>query len=488
MSSSDAVGFHQPLDHSTFPALQHGRSSQSILGRLLRFWDSPNINNPSELTGITLLFLDEKDSMINGFIPADQAVHFRGSLQEGNIYKVSDFEVQKCPHTYKITDQTYVIRFTVQTTIDPVINNVPVINHQKFMVREYAHLQILANTNLELPDVVGQIQSVKGYGLNNTEVVSPILIGFLIAPYDIEVCLSLYDAAAAMFKGLLNLVDKHNSVMFVTNNLCLSSTPATRVFFSPGLPDIKQFKLSLSGAGGEHFNWLDDNATINNKQLCSVGDLNMFLSSTTTQEASFICKARIVEVLTQNGWNYLSCVHCSKEIEKSGATLHCNRCFNSNITGVVRYRVELLVDDGNNYAIVVVLNKEMLKLTKQDAANLLLNEVISKPQTLIKTVAITQISIQLQVNSGVNGKLPKCIEELEGQTFIFHIRVSPSNSASSRCPFTVSAISGKITTKDFNNNETPDTVRKFGEASTSDSASNTSTVEVEQGGRKDARE
>ncbi|CAN6935389.1 unnamed protein product [Brassica oleracea] len=258
------------------------------------------------------------------------------------------------------------------------------------------------------------------------------------------------------------------------------------------------------------FNWLDDNATISNKQLCSVGDLNMFLSSTTTQEASFICKARIVEVLTQNGWNYLSCVHCSKEIEKSGATLHCNRCFNSNITGnstisflkkftniyirIIhaiadnRYRVELLVDDGNNYAIVVVLNKEMLKLTKQDAANLLLNEVISKPQTLIKTVAITQISIQLQVNSGVNGKLPKCIEELEGQTFIFHIRVSPSNSASSRCPFTVSAISGQITTEVFNNNETPDTVRKFGEASTSDSASNTSTVEVEQGGRKDALE
>lgn len=89
--------------------------------------------------------------MINGFIPADQAVHFRGSLQEGNIYKVADFEVQKCPHTYKITDQTYVICFTAHTTIDPVINNVPVINHQKFMVREYAHLQILANTNLELP-------------------------------------------------------------------------------------------------------------------------------------------------------------------------------------------------------------------------------------------------------------------------------------------------------------------------------------------------
>ncbi|XP_013589668.1 PREDICTED: uncharacterized protein LOC106298129 [Brassica oleracea var. oleracea] len=330
MASSDVV-----LGHSTFDALRLGRSAQMIVGRLLRFWDSKNIKKQGEFMGITLLFLDEKNSVIHGFIPAGRAPFYRPSLRAGSVVRVSRFEVARCTNMYKITDHPFVIRFIPQTTIAEVIENAPVINVEKFMLRSFDPLQALANTNLELPDVVGQIH---------------------------------------------------------------------------------------------------------------------------------------------------------KEIEKSGATLHCNRCFNSNITGVVRYRVELLVDDGNNYAIVVVLNKEMLKLTKQDAANLLLNEVISKPQTLIKTVAITQISIQLQVNSGVNGKLPKCIEELEGQTFIFHIRVSPSNSASSRCPFTVSAISGQITTEDFNNNETPDTVRKFGEASTSDSASNTSTVEVEQGGRKDALE
>nr|VDD36793.1 unnamed protein product [Brassica oleracea] len=113
------------------------------------------------------------------------------------------------------------------------------------------------------------------------------------------------------------------------------------------------------------------------------------------------------------------------------------------------YRVEILVDDGNNYATVVVLNKEMLKLTKQDAATLLLNEVISKPQTLIKTVAITQISKKLQVNRGI--------------TLYTHL-------------------------DDFNNNETPYAVREFSEASTSASPINTSTVEVEQGGRKDARD
>ncbi|KAF2534512.1 hypothetical protein F2Q70_00029348 [Brassica cretica] len=344
-SLSDVASSDVVLAHSTFDALRLGRSAQIIVGCLLRFGDSKNIKKQGEFMGITLLFLDEKNSVIHGFISAGHAPYYCPSLRAGSVVRVSRFEVARCTNMYKIMD-----------------------------------------------------------------------------------------------------------------HLCLSSTPATRVFFSPDLPDIKQFKLSLSGAGGEHFNWLDDSAAISNKQLCSVGDPKMFLSSSTTQP--------LVEVLIQNGWNYLSCIHCSKEIEQSGATLHCNRCFNSNINGVVRYSVELLVDDGNNYATAVVLNKEMLKLTKQDAATLLLNEV----------------------NSDGDGKLSQCIKELEGHTFIFHIHVSPSNSASSHRPFTVSPISGKITTEDFNNNETPYAVREFGEASTSASPRNTSTVEVEQGGRKNARE
>ena len=49
-------------------------------------------------------------------------------------------------------------------------------------------------------------------------------------------------------------------------------------------PDLecRVFKMKLDELMSD-FNWLDDNATISNKQLCSVGDLNMFLSSTTTQ-------------------------------------------------------------------------------------------------------------------------------------------------------------------------------------------------------------
>lgn len=91
--------------------------------------------------------------MINGFIPANQAGDYRLSLQEGDIFEVANFEVERCPHMYKVMEHTFVIRFIAQTTFFKFISKGLVISLQKFMLPKHDHLQILANTNLELPYV-----------------------------------------------------------------------------------------------------------------------------------------------------------------------------------------------------------------------------------------------------------------------------------------------------------------------------------------------
>ncbi|KAF3590510.1 hypothetical protein DY000_02020871 [Brassica cretica] len=284
----------------------------------------------------------------------------------------------------------------------------PLINAQQFMVRKYDHLQLLANTNLQLP------------------VISPLLICFLIAP-TIEVYLSLLDDAAAVFKAVLNSVDRTHNVMVVTSvnpqkigdDLYLNST------------------ANLSGAVGQDSPILHDDTVITNKQLTSIGDLNMFLSKPTDQEPYFISKARIVEVLTQNGWHYVSCNHCGKKLDNSAASLPCNQCLHANASGVARYSVELLVDDGNNYATFLVFNKEMLKLIKQDAATLLHDEVYG----------------------GVCNILPQCLAELEGQAFVFHVHVTPHNFTPNTPTFTVSGIRDNTNTEI---NETASVQVKYG--------------------------
>ncbi|XP_048595665.1 uncharacterized protein LOC106354889 [Brassica napus] len=435
MASSGVV-----LAHSAFDGLRLGRSAQFVVGRLLRFWDSKNIKKQGEFMGITLLLLDEKNSVIHGFIPAGRAPHYRPFLRAGSVVRISRFEVARCTNMYKITDHPFVIRFIPQTTIDEVVENAPIINLQKFMLRKFEPLQALANTNLELPDVVGQIQSVQGSDLKDATVTTRVVVRFVIEPR-VVVSLSLWDDAAANFRGLINSGDRTQSVMVVTTvnpkifggNLYLNSTPATQFYFDPELQAIAEFTTSLEAPLGEAFPCIDTKKGIKKKEAVSIRELHKFISDSDeqTQEADFICKGRVVEVMQQNGWSYVSCTGCSRKLEKFGTSLRCTRCINPNITGVIKYRVELLVDDGNDNATFVVFDREMLKLTKQDAAGLTLAEI----------------------NGGGNEELPQCLKDLAGKDFVFQIRVTPFNFTPSHRTFTVSAILDNITPETFKTNE-----------------------------------
>ncbi|KAF2581814.1 hypothetical protein F2Q68_00003250 [Brassica cretica] len=127
--------------HSTFESLRLGCSSQSIASGFLRFWDSLNFKKDREFAEITVLFPDEKiNSMIHGFTPVERANHYKPSLKGDSIVKVDHFEV----------------------------------------ARLFDNLQVIANTNLELPDVVGQIRSVQGSDL--TKETTRVVIRLLIDP------------------------------------------------------------------------------------------------------------------------------------------------------------------------------------------------------------------------------------------------------------------------------------------------------------------
>ncbi|WZZ33832.1 hypothetical protein YC2023_017233 [Brassica napus] len=416
---------------STFNSLRLGRTSQFVVGRLIRFWDSRNIKKNGEFMGITILLLDELDSVIHGFIPANRASHYRPDLKSGSIVKVDRFEVARCAHTYKITEHQFVIRFTPSTRICEVLSDAPVINSEKFMVRRYDHLHVLSNTNLELPDVVGEIRSVQGSDLRNDAATTRVVVRLLIEP-DVTVYLSLWDEAASTFRGLLKAGDKTKSVMLVTTvnpklfggNMYLNSTPGTRFFFDTRLPEIATFVSMVGGESSKVFPLVDTLQGIKKKELVSIADLNTFISNSNeqTQEADFFCKARIVGVVHENGWSFVACTGCNRKLERIGTSLSCNRCVTDAVTGVVRFRVELAVDDGNDSATFVVFDKEMTKLTQQDAAVLALDEA---------------------ANSGEEN-LPICLEELTDKEFVFQIRVTPFNFTPNHRTFTVSTITEDI--------------------------------------------
>ena len=50
--------------HQVFPSL----SSQSIVGRLIRFWDTRNVHKNGEFMAITILLLDEQVLIVSNLI------------------------------------------------------------------------------------------------------------------------------------------------------------------------------------------------------------------------------------------------------------------------------------------------------------------------------------------------------------------------------------------------------------------------------------
>ncbi|XP_013644582.1 uncharacterized protein LOC106349195 isoform X1 [Brassica napus] len=383
-------------------------------------------------TPVTILLLDELDSVIHGFIPANRASHYRSDLKTGSIVRLDRFEVARVAHMYKITEHQFLIRFIASTRIVEVQTDAPVIKFDKFMVRHHDHLQVLANTNLELPDVVGEIQSVQGSDLKNNAATSRVVVRFLIER-NVTVYFSLWDEAASTFRGFLKAEDKSNSVMLVTTvnpklfggSMYLNSTQGTKFFFDTSIPEITKFVSSVGATTAQAYTCVDTLQGINKKELVSIGDLNSFISNSNeqTQEADFLCKAQIVSVIQENGWSFVSCTGCHKKMEKRGTSLICSRCETPDVTGVVRFRVELAVDDGKDSATFVVFDKEMTKLTKREAAVLALDED----------------------SNGGEDYLPSCLEELTGKELVFQIRVTPFNFTPKHRTFTVSTITEEIT-------------------------------------------
>ncbi|KAL0716046.1 hypothetical protein Bca4012_065368 [Brassica carinata] len=59
MSSPAHPVANDAASYSTFASLHLGRAAQTVVGRLIRFGDSRNINKNGEIMGITILLLDE---------------------------------------------------------------------------------------------------------------------------------------------------------------------------------------------------------------------------------------------------------------------------------------------------------------------------------------------------------------------------------------------------------------------------------------------
>ncbi|KAH0910727.1 hypothetical protein HID58_034048 [Brassica napus] len=134
-----------------FPDLRFLHITRTVLTCLLRFCEARNVKTSGELVGVDTLLLDGQSSLIQASV----------SVHQGAMYELSGFDVTRSNNRFKLGDSAMAIwlnKFTNMVEVRAVANLIPT---EMFMFRSVDQLMSLANTNAELPDIIGEVSDIR---------------------------------------------------------------------------------------------------------------------------------------------------------------------------------------------------------------------------------------------------------------------------------------------------------------------------------------
>ncbi|XP_013633254.1 PREDICTED: uncharacterized protein LOC106338940 [Brassica oleracea var. oleracea] len=378
-----------------------------------------------------------KATIMQATINANRLSSFRERLSAGTMYSISGFDVARCAQNFKLTDSSLMIRFNDSTEFDVLTDPVSPLPVEGFRFRNQTELVGLANTNNQLPDIIGEISVVKSTVSEPPEDKNRVMVTVKLES-DVSVTLSLFDCQAVLFHKKLEGMRDDPKVIVATNinpkmiggRLFLNATSGTHVYFDKETNARESF---LSVFDVEVLVARDTGLTpaapllraYAKVESMTIAELNNFVITAPSQEIDFLCTGRVSSVDADKGWCYVACSKCSRKLQRSVAAFECARCNSSHAVGSLRYRVEMVVADETAEGTFVCFDGVMKKLHNLRASE----------------------AGQMLAEEGVNPEdsiMPPFIADMDGKTYTFQVRVTAYNFTVNHQSFTVSRIINEI--------------------------------------------
>ncbi|CAN6891993.1 unnamed protein product [Brassica oleracea] len=387
--------------------LKTGKCSSVVEARLLRFWEVRNVKRGGELMWVDMLRMDVNATIMQATSSANRLSTFRERLSAGTMYSISGFVVARCAQNFKLTDSSLMIRFNDSTEFDVLTDPVSPLPEEGFRFRNQTELVGLANTNNQLPDIIGEISAVK------STVSEP--------PEDKKSCPGDGQTgkpirlSSCFLEGMRDdpkvIVATNINPKMIGVHLFLNATSGTHVYFDKETNARESFfyRLVARDTG------LTPDAPLLRAyakvESMTIAELNNFVITAPSQEIDFLCTGRVSSVDADKGWCYVACSKCSRKLQRSVAAFECARCNNSHAVGSLRY----------------VANFRM------------------KPPKL-HNLRATEAG-QMLAGEGVNPEdsiMPPFNADMDGKTYTFQVRVTAYNFTVNHQSFTVSRIINEI--------------------------------------------
>ncbi|CAN7042365.1 unnamed protein product [Brassica rapa subsp. trilocularis] len=112
--------------------------------------------------GVDMLLIDSQSTMMPATVNVNRLTSHRPNLEEGgSVYYLTGFEVTRCNQNYRLSDSSLLIRFSDSTSFMKVTEPAEPIPLESFRFRNHSEMLGLANSNNQLPDLIGEITGVK---------------------------------------------------------------------------------------------------------------------------------------------------------------------------------------------------------------------------------------------------------------------------------------------------------------------------------------
>ncbi|KAF8083397.1 hypothetical protein N665_0776s0022 [Sinapis alba] len=313
--------------------------------------------------------------MMPATVNVNRLATHRQNLKAGAIYSLNGFEVARCNQNYRLSDSPLLIRFVESTSFTEITVSSAPIPRESFRFHSHVELLGLANSNNQLPDLIGEIVAVKSTVIDPPQDKNRVMATIKM-DRDTSVIMSFFDAQAVKLHTQLEQMGGDPRVVVATSvnpkmvggRMFLNATSGTHIYFD-----------KETNAGESLFYILvaqDTGLTpvapllkgYAKVESLSIAELNDFAVPAACQDIDFICSGKVTGINVEKGWCYVSCSKCARKLQQSASSYTCVPCNNTNTVGVLRYRVEMSIADESGEGLFVAFDGVMTKLHNMTAA------------------------------------------------------------------------------------------------------------------------
>ncbi|CAN6899996.1 unnamed protein product [Brassica oleracea] len=421
-----------------FKDLSLGHQKSQLRFRLIHLWEAWNPLKKT-LIGMEMLLIDEKGTLIQGFVSPGRIKKYLPDMKRGFVYKLNNFYGSRNKVVFRVADHTVTVSFSWNSELSVLRDCHIPFDEDSFRFHSYEEFQANCDLKGDLYDVVGHMKLVNGQSiveapvLDEVEIAKARRILIHIQSHDGPVMkLYLWDQAARDFCKKFKSYERTPTVLLVTavntktlgGTLALTSMSSSRVFMDYDIqPTIDYFAWLGANPGiAEQVNA----EIVTKRETMTIGEIFSYIKQETAKDAFFECTATIDDVVHGSSWYYIACSGCRSNVSKGPTSLICtnNKCENVNVSGVAQYLSKISVYDNSDQAVFVLLGDAGRELTGKPASELV------------------RSYFEANGNEGVTHEapLPEALISTIGQKHKFCVKVTEHNFSGKTRSLTVTKI------------------------------------------------